>query len=378
MNNNLSVLRTELNNLFIERSAVIDGCLASVIAGEHVLLLGPPGTGKSALARGLAQAFGGRYFERLLTRFSTPEEIFGPISLKALEQDQYLRITTGQLPEAEFGFLDEIFKANSSILNSLLTLMNERTFSNGAAPVSCPLVTIFGASNELPEGAELEAVLDRFLLRFHVGYLVRDSGIRSVLKGQEPVVSTKLDPQALQQAQWAAAQVKVSDETIDALLAIRDACRAEGITMSDRRWKKLLKVVRAVSYMAGEKATSPEDLYVVADSIWRVPTDRPKASRIVGQVADPVSAQAQEICDAAREMAMKITGLKSGDRKSYVSEAAQALDAFTNQQKRLTSLAKGAGRRAKSVIVLASGEIASLHGELARAVSAGLGLSGGR
>jgi MoxR-like ATPase len=121
------------------------------------------------LARALAQAFGGVYFERLLTKFSTPEELFGPISLKALEQDKFQRVLTGKLPEAQFAFVDEIFKSSSAILNSLLTLINERVFHNDGAAVQCPLVTMFGASNELPEGKELEALFDRFLFRFEVG-----------------------------------------------------------------------------------------------------------------------------------------------------------------------------------------------------------------
>ena len=138
-----------------------------------VLLIGPPGTAKSALARAIAQAFSGNYFERLLTKFSTPEELFGPVSPKALEQDKFSRVISGKLPEAEFAFVDEVFKANSAILNSLLTLVNERVFHNDGAPIKCPLVTMFGASNELPEGKELEALFDRFLLRFDVGYLLR-------------------------------------------------------------------------------------------------------------------------------------------------------------------------------------------------------------
>jgi MoxR-like ATPase len=145
---------------------VIDGALAAVLAGEHVLLLGPPCTAKSALARAIAQAFGGAYFARLLTKFSTPEELFGAISLRALEQDHYARITTGKLPEAEFAFIDEVFKANSAILNALLAVVNERVFHNDGQPVACPLVTMSGASNELPEGKDLEALFDRFLVRF--------------------------------------------------------------------------------------------------------------------------------------------------------------------------------------------------------------------
>src|SRR6476646_691222 len=140
-------VRTELVAAFPERETVIDGALAATVAGEHVLLLGPPGTGKSALVRALAAVFQGRYFEALLTKFSTPEELFGPISLKALEQDRFERVVAGKLPEAEFAFVDECFKANSAILNSLLTLINERVFHNDGQPVKVPLVTMFGASN---------------------------------------------------------------------------------------------------------------------------------------------------------------------------------------------------------------------------------------
>src|SRR5919197_5284117 len=225
-------LRQDLNARFPERREVIDGALCAVLAGDHALLLGPPGTGKSSLVRAVAQAFGGRYFERLLTRFTTPDEIFGPISLKALEQDRYARVVTDKLPEAEFAFVDEVFRGNSAILNSLLTIANERIFHNDGAPVACPLVSMFGASNDLPEGRELEALFDRFLFRFEVQYLLRPTNFRSVLAAPEPKASVALSMADLRAAQAEALAVAVSDATIDALIAIRDACRAEGIIAS--------------------------------------------------------------------------------------------------------------------------------------------------
>ena len=375
MSNQIERLKLELNLQFPERRQVIDGVLIAVLCSEHVLLLGPPGTAKSALIRAIAGAFQASYFERLLTKFSTPEELFGPISLRALEQDRFARVVTGKLPEAEFAFVDEVFKANSSILNSLLSLMNERIFHNDGSPIRCPLVTLFGASNELPEGKELEAMFDRFLLRFDVDYLLRPASLRLVLAGSEPTVSTQLSMGDLKSAQQEVARVKVTDDTVDALIAIRDACKAEGIVASDRRWKKSLKAVQATAFMTGAIETCPEDLSVLIDSLWREPKERSKVARLVGRLADPVSTQATEVLDAARETAQKVSTMQNvGDRKDFITHAAQALHAFKQQESRLNELAKGAGKRAHGTISDALTEIRSLHAEMARAVSQGLGL----
>ena len=374
MHKQINQLRADLMAQFPERKDVIEGSLAAILAGEHVLLIGPPGTAKSALIRAIAQAFGASYFERLLTKFSTPEELFGPVSLKALEQDRFTRVTSGKLPEAEFAFVDEIFKSNSAVLNSLLAIVNERVFHNDGAPVSCPLVSLFGASNELPDGRELEALFDRFLLRFDVQYLLVASNLRAILAPGEPLVSTKLTMPVLRSAQTGVMAVTVTDETVEALLSIRDACRGEGIIASDRRWKKSLKLVKASAWLAGEQSTCPEDLAILVDSLWREPKERSKVARIVGTLSDPASMQSLEILDAAREIATKVASLRGGDRKAYIGQAAQAVEQFDAQQLKLAELARSGGRRARSVIGDATAEIQGLHAEVARAVSSGLGL----
>ncbi|WP_341649682.1 AAA family ATPase [Thauera humireducens] len=166
----LSPILVALEAGLVERRLPLRLALLAALSGEHTLLIGPPGTAKSVLARRVHLAFrDARYFERLLTRFTVPEELFGPLSIRALEEDRYERHTAGFLPDATVAFIDEVFKANSAILNALLTLLNEREFDNGAGRQHCPLVSVIGATNAVPEDEVAEAFFDRFLVRLSVG-----------------------------------------------------------------------------------------------------------------------------------------------------------------------------------------------------------------
>src|SRR5262249_48731291 len=183
-----------LKQRFVERDEVIDLIALAAVAGEHLFLYGPPGTAKSALIRQFASAVRGRYFEYLLTRFTEHNEIFGPIDLVRLREGTVATVTTGMLPEAEFVFLDELFNANSAILNNLLTVLNERTYRRGAETHRLPMLSLFSASNHLPEEPSLRALFDRFLLRCHVDSLRREAMPRLLTAGWAPGKSAEATP----------------------------------------------------------------------------------------------------------------------------------------------------------------------------------------
>src|SRR5256712_12424330 len=164
---------------------------------------------------------GARYFQWLLTRFTTPEELLGAVSLKALEEDDYRRLTTHKLPEAHIAFLDEVFKASSSILNTILTVMNERRFHNGREVVEVPLLTLFAAANELPEDDELLALHDRFILRFVVDYLVEDFRFLKLLQARPAATRTTLSLADLRVARAEAEALAVPSSGLRPITDIR-------------------------------------------------------------------------------------------------------------------------------------------------------------
>lgn len=276
-----------------EREHTIKLCLLAALSGESVFLLGPPGIAKSLIAKRLINAFEtSTYFEYLMTRFSTPEEVFGPLSIQELKDNgRYVRLTDGYLPKANVVFLDEIWKAGPAILNTLLTVVNEKTFKNGNDIEKVPMRLLISASNELPdEDSGLEALYDRMLVRIFVNRIQDKRNFFSMLTvgtTQEAEVPDDLKISNQEYSEWLSEldQLPLSEELFDKLYLLKSmleerhqesetTLKADDLYVSDRRWKKAVKLLKASAFFNGRQKINALDLILIQDCLWNSPESR--------------------------------------------------------------------------------------------------------
>lgn len=319
----------------IEKDEAVRLALLSSIAGESIFFLGPPGTAKSLVSRRLKLAFKGEneksvsYFEYLMNQFSTPDEIFGPVSLKALEENQYERITQGFLPEANVAFLDEIWKASPAIQNTLLTILNEKKFHNGNKVNEIPLKALISASNELPQKNQgLEALWDRFLIRAIVNPIQKNEDFEKFLYGEkvraelEPTDSMKKNlilTSELEEWTEKIEKIEIPDEVRNVINEIRNELSSknekkqedEKFYVSDRRWKKIIKILKTSAFLNGRNSVDLMDCQLIEYCIWNTENQIEEAKQIVKDCVEQngleVDTTVDDICNEIKDFDNDIT-----------------------------------------------------------------------
>jgi MoxR-like ATPase len=299
---------TDLKEEYVDRDEVVDVLALAVLCREHALLVGPPGTAKTALLEQFSAMLHARRFSYLLTRFTEPAELFGAIDVRSFQRDSVYRVNTaGMLPTAQIAFLDEIFHGSSAILNALLTLVNERTFHNGADAEPVDLITLFGATNEMPDDPLLLAFCDRFLFRCRLDYVPDDAvadvlsigweAERRLIQGNVPV---RADASGFALADLERLQTAVGDVDLsgvrDDLAKILLTLREEAIAFSDRRAVKAQKAVAAVALLAGRRRAEIEDLAILAN-LWTAPYDEASIRRVIESHGVPLAQSNRTVRD---------------------------------------------------------------------------------
>lgn len=354
----------EMNRGIYEKETEISLSLLAALAGESIILLGPPGVAKSMVARQLKTAFReAQSFEYLMSRFSTPDEIFGPVSIQKLKtSDTYERAVEGYLPTADVVFLDEIWKAGPAIQNTLLTVINEKIFRNGNREMHLPLKLLVAASNELPaKGEGLEALWDRFVIRIESRPIKLEKNFRAMLlevkseergvKKQSSVAEGKANSNAITAEEYAGwteriDKIGVKIEVLDAISAIRKSLRAvnvdeaaerRNIYVSDRRWKNIVRLLRTSAFMQDREEVDICDLLPIYHCLWQEPEERDAIRNIVIRALfSPFADKLVEMKNAlAEDIKYHRVRRNPEDGRDYEGEIETLSDGLTSLERQL-------------------------------------------
>lgn len=357
----LRAISDELSDRFYERADVIRTLVVTLLAGQHSLLLGPPGTAKSELARELTgRVEGAAYWEILLSKFTAPTRMFGPVDVAALSRGEYRQVYEGRATTAHIAFVDEIFKCSTAALNETLGFLNERIYhpENGGAPIRCPLIGAVTASNELPGGEDSAAIYDRLLVRMEVGYLAEPENfaalVRSAVGRPAAPARTTVELAALQHAvAESVPAVDLPEVVVDAVCTLRAALRRKELVASDRRWRQAVGLLQASAYLDGRPAVAVSDLAVLTHVLWDSPAERPTVEREVLHLVNPDAKEALDLADTVEELEAQLDAMAGQSREALsewvITKAHSRLATAGQRLEKLREEAAGAGRSTAAI-----------------------------
>ena len=321
----MSQIFVEMNNLFVERDELIKLMELAIVTGTNLLMLGPPGTAKSAITYELCGRIeNANYFQWMLNKTSDPSEILGPFSVKEMENDKFMRITTGKLPEAHIAFMDEVFKSNAPTLNALLTIMNEHIFYNDGKPVDVPLISMFGASNEPPEDESLDAMYDRFIFRMNVQY-IHDAANKKRMHSNyvdnragllNLVNKTTITLAEVQALQAAAKTVKVPKDIINKFIRLISDLDRQAVHISDRRQNECFKVMQGSAVLAGRNSVTLDDFKSLVYVLWEKEEHIPLIESSILKMVNPYDDRFKELKENFNQVKTDIESITDSSQKS--------------------------------------------------------------
>lgn len=321
----MSQIFVEMNNLFVERDELIKLMELAIVTGTNLLMLGPPGTAKSAITYELCGRIeNANYFQWMLNKTSDPSEILGPFSVKEMENDKFMRITTGKLPEAHIAFMDEVFKSNAPTLNALLTIMNEHIFYNDGKPVEVPLISMFGASNEPPEDESLDAMYDRFIFRMNVQY-IHDAANKKRMHSNyvdnragllNLVNKTTITLAEVQTLQAAAKTVKVPKDIINKFIRLISDLDRQAVHISDRRQNECFKVMQGSAVLAGRNSVTLDDFKSLVYVLWEKEEHIPLIESSILKMVNPYDDRFKELKENFNQVKTDIESITDSSQKS--------------------------------------------------------------
>ena len=370
----INTFKAELERPFVGREEEALVITLALMTAEHAILVGEPGTAKSALARRAADLLKARFFKYLLTKFTEPDELLGPLDIQAFKEGRYARIMKNKLPDAEIAFLDEIFNASSAILNTLLTLLNERVVYDGFNEIKVPVWSVIAASNSVPEDPEYQALYDRFLLRHFVKPVSEDKWERLLdaawrievegYRASQPVLTMS------DLAEIHSLVLKVDVSRIkQVLVKIYAELEDQGVHLTDRRKGKALKVIAAHSLLSGRMVSTEEDLFVLK---YVAPHSREDVDKVYAVLLEEIGGIERALRELD-EIAMNLRAVKSYVERAErfeprMIEYVRGLEKARDRVKRIASTAhdERVARRARQLLFEIEGVLSMIKGMIVK------------